>query len=285
MPKLRSRFAQLVPSKLRPLLKRQIRRFDRLRGLSGARNRPGVVLMLHVGRCGSTVLANLLAQNDQVHWDGKLPRKALQLYGEGVRDIDHTRWIAEQFAISGDRFYGFEFKILADQYPSIFGTSTADFLRACREIGVTHYILLARRNTLRHVVSHYASKSRGNWHANTAEAVQKKVFSLDIDAISTGQAPGRPLLEYLAEVDAAHAEVRALLAGENFLELEYERDIDAAGAETAYARVCAFLGIPPGAVEIRNRKMNPFPLDNVLENYDAVERALAGTDFAWMSKD
>jgi hypothetical protein len=283
MPKLRSRFAALLPDSLVPLAKRQIRLVDRLRGLPASRNRPGVVMMLHVGRCGSTVLANLLAQNPKVYWDGKLPRLAKQLYGPQVGTLDHGRWTQSQFAISGARYYGFEFKILADQYPAIFNTTTADFLQECRRIGVTHYILLTRRNTLRHVVSHYASKSRGKWHADTAAPVQKKEFTLDTRAITTGQAPGRPLVNYLQEVEDAHAEVRALLAGENFLDLEYERDIDIAGADAAYGKICDFLNIAPGDVQIRNRKMNPFPLDTVLENYDEVTQALAGTEFAWMA--
>ena len=286
MTRLRSRFAALVPRGLMPLAKRQLRRIDQLRGLPASHRRPGVVLMLHVGRCGSTVLANLLAQNPRIFWDGKLPRKAQQLYGpEGAARIDHGAWTKAQFPISGDRFYGFEFKILADQYPAIFNTSTEEFLDTCRRIGVTHYILLARRNTLRHVVSHYASKSRGNWHAQTGEKVQKKEFALDLEAVTTGRAPGRPLRDYIAEVEAAHARVRAQLAGENFLELEYERDIDEAGAEAAYGRICEFLGVAPGAVEIRNRKMNPYPLDSVLTNYSAVAQALDGTEFAWMARD
>lgn len=285
MPRFRSRFSNLLPRSLLPLAKRQIRLVDRLRGLPASRNRPGVVMMLHVGRCGSTVLANLLAQNDKVYWDGKLPRKAKQLYGANVGSLDHGDWTQSQFAISGARYYGFEFKILGDQYPAIFNTTTADFLQECQRIGVTHYILLARRNTLRHVVSHYASKSRGNWHADAAAPVQKKEFTLDTTAITTGQAPGRPLVDYLQEVEDAHAQVRTLLADENFLDLEYERDIDMAGAEAAYVKICDFLGITPGKVQIKNRKMNPFPLDTVLENYDEVAQALTDTEFAWMTKD
>ncbi|WP_299964521.1 hypothetical protein [uncultured Roseobacter sp.] len=285
MPKFRSRISGLLPRRVLPFFKRQVRQFDRLRGLPAARNRPGVVLMLHVGRCGSTVLANLLGQNPDVYWDGKLPRKAKQLYGDSVRKFDYAAWTKAQFAISGDRFYGFEFKILADQYPAVFGTNTAEFLSACQRIGVTHYILLTRRNTLRHVVSHYASKSRGNWHAGAGETVKKKEFTLDIDGITTGGAPGRPIVEYLQEVETAHDQVRSLLADQPFLEIEYERDIDAGGAEQAYGQICSFLGIEPGEVHIQNRKMNPFPLDTVLINYGEVAEALAGTKFAWMARD
>ena len=284
MPKIRSMFTSFVPRRYLPLVKRQVRLFDRFRGMLTARNRPGVGLMLHVGRCGSTVLANLLTQNPKMFWDGKIPRKSQQLYGKGITDFDYADWTKAQFVISGDRFYGFEFKILSDQYPAIFDTTTSEFLNKCRRIGVTHYILLTRRNTLRHVVSHYASQYRGNWHADTTQQVKKKDFALDINAVTTGQAPGRPLVDYMREVDAAHAEVRALLADENVLEIEYERDIDEAGAESAYERICEFLGITPGDVQIRNRKMNPYPLDSILVNYEDVERALENTEFSWMSK-
>jgi len=169
MDRLRQKLSHLVPKALLPFARRQVRVFDQIRNRRASQDRPGVVLMLHVGRCGSTVLANLLEQNPCVYWDGKLPRKAKQLYGEKAKRLDVARWTKRQFAISGDRFYGFEFKILADQYPAMLGTSTPEFLRVCKEIGVTHYVLLVRRNTLRHVVSHYASLARGSWHTSLGE--------------------------------------------------------------------------------------------------------------------
>ena len=284
MTRLRSKIARFVPQGLKPLAKRQIRVLDQLRGYPASGRRPGVVLMLHVGRCGSTVLANLLTQNPAVFWDGKLPRKARGLYGKKTKTLDIGRWTRRQFAISGDRFYGFEFKILADQYPAMLGTTTPDFLEICKRIGVTHYILLTRRNTLRHVVSHYASKNRGGWHASKADAVRAQTFPLDISSITTGSAQGRPLLDYLQEVEDAHDEVRRLLKDEHFLEIQYEADIDEKGAEHAYRKICGFLGIEPGTVSIRNVKVNPYPMSDVIDNFDEVTRALDGTKFIWMTK-
>ena len=285
MPQFRSRIARLVPQGFRPMAKRQVRILDQIRGYPGSRRRPGVVVMLHVGRCGSTVLADLLAQNPAIFWDGKLPRKAHQLYGEKVRELDFGRWIRRQFAISGDRFYGFEFKVLADQYSAVFGTTTRGFLEECRRIGVTHYILLTRRNTLRHVVSHYASRNRGRWHASSADEVRAQTFHLDISEITTGSAPGRSLTDYLQEVNDAHDEVRRLLKHEKLLEIEYESDIDARGAIYAYRQICSFLVIESAAVKVRNVKVNPYPMDRVIENFDEIAQTLADTKFAWMTDD
>lgn len=284
MTRLRTKVADLLPLGLLPYGRRVMRRIDQAAGARAARNRPGVVMMLHVGRCGSTVLANLLDQNPAIRWDGKLPRKARSLYGDAVAKMDFADWTQRQFASSGDRWYGFEFKILADQYPAVLGTTTPAFLERCKAIGVTHYILLTRRNTLRHVVSHYASTARGNWHLSGAGAgdAGQAHFRLDAERITTGSAPGRPLADYLQEVDDAHAEVRAILRGEKLLEIEYEADIDAQGPGLAYGRICAFLGIEATGVAVKNRKTNPFPMTDTVTNFDEVAAALTGTRFEWM---
>lgn len=262
-----------------------MRRVDQLMGYPNSHRRPGVIVMLHVGRCGSTVLANLLEQNPWIHWDGKLHRKARMLYGDKVRDLDALRWTKRQFAISGARYYGFEFKILEDQYPAILGIATRDFLLKCKAIGVTHYILLNRQNTLRHVVSHYASKNRGAWHSTKTDGVKRRVFSLALNDITTGSAPGRPLIKYLQEVDHIHEEVRAILRKERFIELTYETDINAEGAEIAYGKICNFLEVEPTKVSVRNVKMNPFPLEETVSNYGEVITALQGSKFEWMTTE
>lgn len=253
-----------------------------MRGQMRAHKRPGVVVMLHVGRCGSTVLANLLAQDPAIHWDAKLHRKARGLYGDRLRDLDHPAWLKRQFMISGDRFYGFEFKILEDQYPAMAGLTLEAFLEQCKAIGVTHYILLVRRNTLRHVISHYVSRNRGNWHFAPGQKARAEKFALDIDDITTGSGAGRDLVDYLREVDTAHADVRRLLAQERLLEIDYETDIDELGAAHAYERICSFLGTPPVSVEIRNQRANPFPIRDTLTNYAALVDRLSGSKYAWM---
>lgn len=282
MGELRSLISRYAPKALLPFGRRTIRRLEKARGYLSIRRRPGVVLMLHVGRCGSTVLARMLAQNPRIYWDGKLHRMARRLYGD-TKHLDwDLAWTRRQFRIAGSRFYGFEFKILQDQYPAILGTTTRSFLQQCKSIGVTHYVLLVRRNTLRHVVSHYAAKNSGRWHLSGSSSAHHGSFAIDVDHITTGSAPGRPLLDYIQEVENAHAEVRAFLSDQDLLELEYEADIDEAGAESAYRRVCAFLGIDATAVEVRNRRVNPFPLADIVENYDEIARRLQDTQFEWM---
>lgn len=282
MPITRSMIARHLPTSLRPYGRRVMRRIEQLAGMPSSRRRPGVVVMLHVGRCGSTVLASLLGQHSRIFWDGKIYRKAEDAYGYDIGKIDYSDWTRRQFQVSGARYYGFEFKILNDHYPAKIGVPLQGFLEQCKTLGVTHYILLVRRNTLRHVVSHYASKQRGRWHMSASNAAERKQFTLDPETITTGSGKGRPLLGYLQEVDDAHATVRAALKDQPVLEIEYESDIEAKGALFAYEKICAFLDLAPEAAEIRNRRINPFPVHETILNHDQIAATLKGTRFEWM---
>ena len=68
------------------------RRVLQFKGYPFSRRRPGVVIMLHIGRCGSTVLANMLDQNPNIFWDGKTARRAHEIYGDSVKTLDISTW-------------------------------------------------------------------------------------------------------------------------------------------------------------------------------------------------
>ena len=44
------------------------------------KKRKGNIFMLHIGRVGSTVLADLLNQHSQIHWDGEFYPKQHKYY-------------------------------------------------------------------------------------------------------------------------------------------------------------------------------------------------------------
>jgi hypothetical protein len=241
--------------------------------------------MLHVGRSGSTVLADLLDQNPGVHWDGKLYRKAVQYYRYKTLDKHYASWTQRQYSASGAKYYGFEFKILQDQYPQMLGVSLSEFLEQSKRMGVTHYILLVRKNTLRHLVSHYSSKKRGSWHVTKPDTIKKLQFELNVNSVSTGSGPGRSLLQYLEEVEEAHDRVRNELRDAKFLEIHYESDIEEKGADPAYQKICEFLELEACGVEIKYNKINSFPMQETILNFESVAESLRSTRFEWMLED
>lgn len=271
-----------LPRVIQPRAMRLMRLCRQLFGAPRSHRRPGVVAMFHVGRCGSSVLAELLAQDASMYWDAKLHRKAKFLYGERFKVMDQRRWLKRQFRQSGSQYYGFEFKCLDNQYPAIAGITLGQFLDDCRAIGVTHYILLVRRNTLRHVVSHYLSIQRGSWHLAKGRKAEQVTVDLDLDNITTGSGAGCDIVDYFEQVDAAHNLVRQRIAPEHLLELSYEVDIDQEGPAFAYARISDFLGVGCSSVSIEHVKTNPLSIKQAVRNYDDLARRLERSRFAWM---
>ena len=270
-----------------PLVYRVMRLYRRLLQFKGhpfSKKRPGVVIMLHIGRCGSTVLANMLDQNPEIYWDGKTARKVHELYGDAVAKLDISAWFKQQFSISGDRYYGFEFKILRDQYVNIFDKTMADFLEIWKSIGVTHFILLYRGNTLNQAISHYSGLSNKVWHISSDSERQsaKNSFTIDFEHVTTGSGKGLPLKEYLREIENTKNEIRNILQGCNLLELEYERDILEAGPQAAYQNICEFLDISAREVVVKNKKVLALSPSEAVENYNDAVQALSGTEFEWM---
>lgn len=263
---------------------RMWRRVLQLKGAPFSKKRRGVVAMLHIGRCGSTVLANMLVQNPEIYWDGKTARKVHELYGDSVKALDMAAWFKKQFPISGARYYGFEFKILRDQYVNFFDKTMAEFLDIWKSIGVTHFILLYRGNTLNQAISHYSGIHNKVWHISPDSGKQaaEKSFAIDFGHVSSGSGKGLPLTEYLCDIENTKDDIRRILQDQNLLELEYEGDILEAGPQAAYQKICAFLKIPEGEVSVRNKKVLGLPPSEAVENYDDAVRALTGTDFEWM---
>lgn len=245
-----------------------------------AHRRPGVVLMLHIGRCGSAVLANMLAQHQGIHWDGKIYRYRAV---EGIVNSSNVAsWTRRQFAIAGSRYFGFEYKILPDQYSAKLGMDLLRFLGICREIEVSHYLILRRLNTLRHVISHYASIARGLWHAEPGKTVAAHSFPLDLEHITTGGSAGVPILSYLEMVDVAYDVVTEFLKNDKVLHISFERDIEASGPEVAFRKVCDFLDLPLAQVEVKDQRLNPYTMKEIVENWSEVAGVLSGTKYEWM---
>ena len=274
----------VMPDPVEKYCVRIYRRLLQLKGYPFSNKRPGVVIMLHIGRCGSTVLANILDQNQEIFWDGKTARKAHELYGASVKSLDISTWFKKQFSISGFRYYGFEFKILSDQYASIFDITVPEFLEICKSIGVTHFVLLYRRNTLNQAISHYSGLANKVWHISSSSGKQasSKSFSIDFEHVTTGSGKGMPLPDYLRDIESTKDEIRKNLSGQNILELEYELDILENSPMVAYQKVCDFLKIPAGEVIVKNKKVLAKSPSNTVENYGDAVRALTGTEFEWM---
>lgn len=278
-----------MPSAQPGLKRRMVGRLLQFRGLIQS-PKPGRICLVHTGRTGSTVLANMLRVHPELYWDDETlgrrtrwfmsehpnaylgPRPAQSPVGEVARRF----WRA-----SGSRF-GFEVKPMHLMAFGLTDLPASD--RFFDRLGVTHRIGLVRRNLLRRLISSERFAVQGlTHHKKTASSGPRKPFELSLDGVHSYA--GRPLTleEALREAQAA-AEVVPTLCGPDTLQLVYEDDIQD-DPRVAYHKVIEHLGLTSTEPEVSLRRTNVGSLDDIVSNADAIRSRLRGTEWAWMCED
>ena len=250
--------------------------------------RPGAVAMFHIGRCGSTVLADLLRQNKKIFWDGEiyqahcnwLESKGIILSPNSLRGQSPFELLQRHMRFSGARYYGFEIKFYNLR---CYGIGTQVFVDKIEKLGIDRFILLERRNYLRKIVSSVVAEKTGEYHLRISSNPKLVRVKIEIDELDLDY-DRKPLLDHLRGFRDDVLNFQRLMHGPGFLKLTYEDDIMDDPVKTS-VRVSKFLGVPPITGMIRYHRSTPFPLRDVVVNFREVEAALGGTEFAWMLND
>lgn len=246
------------------------------------------VVMFHIGRCGSTVLGNLLGAHPRIAWASELYAPIFMRWRQqaggvervGRVPVDPLVLLRANLLRANRPIYGLEVKPF---HLRLLGCPQKRFIEQTAALGFGRYVLLDRENRLRKVVSSVIAHGQPTRHHLPAgqEAplnpvrIDPACVRIDFAACS--------LLELLEGYEADMAHLAALLGDDpaRVLRLSYEADIEQ-DPRVAYERVCAFLGVTPGPEPPNLAKTNPFPLRELIENDDEVAAALAGTPYAWM---
>ena len=244
--------------------------------------RAGIVCMLHLGRSGSTVLGDLLDQNPYILWDGEIYEPGRQLWRPG---LDPVELMLARAGTTERGFYGFELKPF---HARLVGRTIAELVPALAAAGVTHWLVLKRRNYLRKLASTAMARVTKQWHrrgtrqpptpANMAIRIEIDPRAHFIDAET------RPIVEFFEGYDRFFAEVDALLAGRAVLRLTYETDLQA-DPRAGYRTACRFLDVAPMPAKVQYAPTTPFRLAEVIGNLPDVQAVLRDTPWAWMADD
>ena len=152
------------------------------------------------------------------------------------------------------------------------------------KLGFSHYILLDRRNRLRKIVSSViAHNNRMRYHVSSETRTKLKQVFIDINNVSI-DFDSKPLLSFLSDYDSQVSSITDMLKEKNFLSLTYEDDIQD-DPKVGYRQICDFIGLTPKDVKIELSRTNPFPVREMIENFEEVESLLKGTEYEWMLYD
>jgi hypothetical protein len=251
-----------------------------------SRYRKQQIGMLHSGRCGSSVLGNMLNAHSKFVWAGEIFEEHMGFNAQTASETNGlvTKTISSSRDSSCSMIYGFATKYLSQQHLSseCLNIGIVDYVTLLDEMGFSHFIVLNRNNYLRRALSALVGKATGKWHSHDEIRMPTNV-TVDIDSYLSGS-ESKSLLEFFASSDQRRNQLTRALSNRNALLLTYEDDVQD-DPLIGYRKICNFLGIVDEAPTINLRRTNPFNCEQIIANYAEVQAALDGTKYSWMLDD
>lgn len=244
------------------------------------------VMMVHIGRCGSTVLTEMLKAAAPIRWDGEIFEKRFAavrqqnpaMHGVGFVLSQNPMNILRLCALDKlDMDFGFELKPFHLRH---FGWRFDNFLPAVEALGFNRFVLLDRRNRLRKIVSSLIARQTGAWHVKAGLKVVVRQIRLPVDSFRLDFHCGT-LSDVLRAYEREFSSVQEMMQSRALLELCYEEDIQE-DPNVGLEKLARFLRYPLSKVVPPLAKTTPFTLREILTNYEEVVDHLHGTEFAWM---
>ena len=236
--------------------------------------------MLHTGRVGSTVLADLLNQHSKIHWDGEFYIKQNEKHLKFIYE-NPMKFLNIKISQNTNDFYGFELKCSAKQ---LYGQHTINidfdtFLKEIEKLNFNNFILLERKNYLKQFISFKFAKKTKILHTKQKA---KKINTLYIKPENClWFKEKKTLIEHFKYLDNFYDNTKNIIKSKKHLLLTYEDDI-LHNPTVAYEKICDFLKIEYQNPKVNLKRTNPFPLNEVIENYMEVENYLKGSKYEWM---
>lgn len=225
----------------------------------------------HTGRCGSTVLSSMLNQYPQMHSAGEL----LEMYSRFFKGLKYKpgAWIGGKLCVryailkNNAEFFGFEMKVW---HLFNLGVTVNQAMNFLQEININKHIILERQNYLRILVSSNVSKKTSSWHIGS----ERKPTLTKVYVNPEG-------LAYAIQEFSNFYEKLNRLLGQNCLRLSYEKDIKH-NPKIAFHKVADFLELNNLEPDVPLGVTNPYPLQEMILNFDEISNQLKGTKNEWM---
>jgi LPS sulfotransferase NodH len=245
------------------------------------------VAMIHVGRCGSTVLCRMLSNHENIHWaaeffdrffkEGYQPNHSSGLLNFSPIQLLHDKQGSKKADVFGFEFKPYHIRIMGMDYEKLFSTLDS--------MNFTHYIVLDRTNRLRTIVSNlYAMQTNNKFHADEKEHPEKRTIRVNINKVRI-DFEDKSVLQFLKDYDQQFIDCLAALGNRKTLQLTYENDIEH-DPRKAYDKVCNFIDIASKTdIPINLKKTTPFPLNELIDNFAELKSHLSGTPYEWMLDD
>jgi len=171
-------------------------------------------------------LGDQLDQHPSIRWDGEVYHEPWVRKEFMLPAVDNAPFLRRQMLTAGSRYYGFEIKVHPEQQLLIVGKSLLEYIDQIIGLGVTHHVILERRNYLRRMLSMAVGAKTKQRHIRSGGRANLTKINIDVDQISVGMIDQRkPLLQCLREIDQTYRILEDRLRMEKTLHIVYEDDV------------------------------------------------------------
>lgn len=259
-----------------------------LNNITNANTRKNYVAMLHTGRCGSTVLGNMMEEHSQIFWRSEIFERFMNDTCESSK-FKHKEHFVHKVVRDcsnqqASKIYGFETKYLPQQHlcSTNIGMDIKSYLSCLHQIGFNKFILLYRKNYLRQVISVQVGRITKQWHTITKREAPTKV-TIDLKSFQIGCVT-LPLLDLFDSYDKNFELAKQLLSEYGFILLVYEDDI-LPDPNIAYLKVTQYLNVDNEFPAVNLTRSNPFKISDMVSNFSELRQLLDPTQYKWMLYD
>lgn len=242
------------------------------------------IAMLHIGRCGSSVLARQLEKHKTIQWSREIYEPHFKKLDDSAapppEPFDPFQHLEATISGTDRPIFGLEIK---PYHLRLLGCTKEDFLNHLVSIGFEHFIILDRENKLRKILSSLKAHQSGVFHLKPGTSPKLEKIHIDPQRIPIDRT-SKPLLQFLQEYERDMQEFTDLLPKKSTHFLTYERDIER-DPYIGYLKICNILNLRPHRKRIPLSKTTPFPVRQLVENYDDLQAILRGTPYEWMLEE
>lgn len=236
-------------------------------------NRLKNIVTFHTHRCGSTVLGDLLNQHPEIHWDGEIYDR-LTKYCTNKMKKKPVKYIDYRKNYVTYPYYGMEVTIvhLIHFFKHL---KLTEFIKILKSKGFDNFIILERKNYLRRMISGYILFETMKFKSKNSNPKLNKI------TLPVIYKDGETIIDKIEFLKKFYSDLNDIMKNEKHLKLYYEDDI-LTNPVIACEKVIDFLDIKMHSPNINLKKQNPFPIKDILINFEEVEKHLKNTKFEWM---
>jgi len=240
--------------------------------------------MLHQGRVGSTLLGNMLKEHPRITWRNELitfhRMHYERMHGSNIGwTCSPTKVINAARRNAPWGWFGCEVKPY-NAYE--LGITLEEMVDQLKSMGFKRFIVLERRNLLRRYISVRMARASGKWHISDTSQRDNRSIKLDPES-NERWGEKLSLLDVLRKDANENEQLLELARPFSPLHLIYEDHLQN-DPSVGYGMVCEHLGEQPLEAQPNVVRTNPYPVSQLVSNYDEIAEVLAGTEFEWMLK-